>query len=410
MACPESVEGFMNSSVNVRPELLSTFNLPRRVQIHDVTLRDGEQTPRVVLTLEEKVRIAQALDDLGVARIEAGMPIVSKEDRDAIKKLAGLGLNADVLCLCRARREDIDAALECDVDGIVTDTLANPKTIKAVFGWNEDEAVGNIVDVLRYAKERGLYTSMMPVDSLRADPAFIERLYKASVREAKVDSVVVCDTFGMSLPQAMMLRVREVSEWVGPGVTVELHIHNDFGLATANALAAVCAGAEIIHTSMNNLGERAGNAATEEVAVALQLLLGVNAGIKLDRLMDVSRLVQDLTGVRMSPTKAIVGENDFTFESGLVVYMWKSCRDAGFELGVLPFMPELVGREPVRIVIGKKSGATAIGWKLGEMGISLPEEQLRELVEAVKDESIRRKSSITEHMLKEMARGIERIS
>jgi len=410
VACPESVEGFMNSSVNVRPELLSTFNLPRRVQIHDVTLRDGEQTPRVVLTLEEKVRIAQALDDLGVARIEAGMPIVSKEDRDAIKKLAGLGLNADVLCLCRARREDIDAALECDVDGIVTDTLANPKTIKAVFGWNEDEAVGNIVDVLRYAKERGLYTSMMPVVSLRADPAFIERLYKASVREAKVDSVVVCDTFGMSLPQAMMLRVREVSEWVGPGVTVELHIHNDFGLATANALAAVCAGAEIIHTSMNNLGERAGNAATEEVAVALQLLLGVNAGIKLDRLMDVSRLVQDLTGVRMSPTKAIVGENDFTFESGLVVYMWKSCRDAGFELGVLPFMPELVGREPVRIVIGKKSGATAIGWKLGEMGISLPEEQLRELVEAVKDESIRRKSSITEHMLKEMARGIERIS
>jgi len=394
---------FINSPVNLRPEVREVFNLPAKVLIHDVTLRDGEQTPHVVLTLKEKVKIAEALDELGVARIEAGMPIVSSEDKEAIKKLAGLGLNADVLCLCRARREDIDAALECDVDGIVTDTLGNPRTIKAIFGWNEDEAIEKTVEVHRYAKEHGLYTSMMPVDSLRADPAFTERLYKACVQEAKVDSVVVCDTFGMSLPQATMLRVREVREWVGPSASIELHIHNDFGLATANALAAVCAGAEIIHTSMNNLGERAGNAATEEVAVALQLLLGVDAGIKLDRLMGVSRLVQDLTGVRVSPTKAIVGENDFTFESGLVVFMWKSCKDAGFELGVLPFMPELVGREPVRIVIGKKSGATAIGWKLREMGISLPEERLRELVEAVKDESIRRKSSVGEDALREMA-------
>ncbi|MEM2904965.1 MAG: hypothetical protein QW057_03645 [Candidatus Bathyarchaeia archaeon] len=404
----QGMEKFINSPVNLRPEVRSAFSLPRRVLIHDVTLRDGEQTPHVVLTLEEKVRIAQALDDLGVARIEAGMPIVSSEDREAIRKLAGLGLNAEVLCLCRARREDIDAALECDVDGIVTDTLGNPRTIKAVFGWDEDEAIRNIVEVHRYAKEHGLYTSMMPVDSLRADPAFIERLYKACVRDAKVDSVVVCDTFGMSLPQATMLRVREVREWVGPGVSVELHIHNDFGLATANALAAVSAGAEIVHTSMNNLGERAGNAATEEVAVGLQLLLGVDAGIKLDRLMSVSRLVQDLTGVRVSPTKPIVGDNDFTFESGLVVYMWKSCKDAGFELGVLPFMPDVVGREPVRVVIGKKSGATAIGWKLKEMGISLPEKQLRELVEAVKDESIRRKYSVTEEELKQMAGRAQR--
>ncbi len=401
-AMPRS-ELFINSPLNLLPEIRAGFTLPPRVYMHDVTLRDGEQTPNVVFTKEDKLRIAQALDDLGVARIEAGMPIVSREDRETIKELVKLGLNAKVFCLCRARRDDIDAALECDVDGIVTDTLANPRTVKAVFGWDEAEAVERIVEIHRYAKAHGLYTSLMPVDSIRANPAFTERLYKACVHEAHVDSVVVCDTFGMSFPQAMMHRVWEVRRWVGSGVPIELHIHNDFGLATADALAAVSAGAEIIHACVNNLGERAGNAATEEVAVALQLLLGVDAGIKLDKLFEVSRLIEELSGVKVSLGKAVVGGNIYTFESGLVVYMWKSCKDAGFELGVLPYMPEIVGQHPVRVVVGKKSGATSIRYKLGEMGVTLDEAQLDRLVEAVKEESIRKKSTVTDEELRTMA-------
>ncbi|MBS7609259.1 hypothetical protein KEJ19_01645 [Candidatus Bathyarchaeota archaeon] len=398
-----SSDEFINSPLNVLPEIRKDFNLPKRVLIHDVTLRDGEQTPGVVFTSDDKMRIAIALDELGVSTIEAGMPIVSKEDMVTIKSLTKLGLKAKIACLCRAREDDIDMALKCDVDAIVTDTLANPRTIKAVFGWDEEKALERIRDVHAYAKDHGLETIFMPVDSIRADPAFIERAYKVCAQEAKVDGVVVTDTYGMALPQAEMLRIRQVRKWVGEGVKIALHIHNDFGLATANSIAAVCAGAEVIHTCVNNLGERAGNVALEEVAVALHLLLGVDTGIRLEKLHEVSKLVEKLSGIKVPPGKSIVGENIFTFESGLVVYMWKACKDAGFELGALPFMPHIVGREPTRFIIGKKSGATSIALKLREMGIRLDDEKLEELVALVKEESIRRKSTIKDEELKEMA-------
>jgi isopropylmalate/homocitrate/citramalate synthase len=398
-----SQDEFINSPLNLLPEIRKEFSLPERVLIHDVTLRDGEQTPGVVFTPEDKLKIAQALDDLGVSTIEAGMPIVSKEDMETIKSLTKLGLKAKIACLCRAREDDIDLALKCDVDAIVTDTLANPRTIKAVFGWDEEKAIERIRDIHAYAKDHGLETIFMPVDSIRADPAFIERAYKVCALDAKVDGVVVTDTYGMALPQAEMLRVRQVRKWVGKDVKIALHIHNDFGLATANSIAAVCAGAEVLHTCVNNLGERAGNAALEEVAVALQLLLGIDAGIRLEKLFEVSRLVEKLSGIKVAPGKSIVGENAFTFESGLVVYMWKACKDAGFELGALPFMPQIVGREATRFIIGKKSGATSIALKLKEMGIKLEGERLEKLVEIVKEESIRRKSTIKDMELREMA-------
>jgi isopropylmalate/homocitrate/citramalate synthase len=398
-----SQDEFINSPLNLLPEIRKEFSLPERVFIHDVTLRDGEQTPGVVFTPEDKLKIAQALDDLGVSTIEAGMPIVSKEDMETIKSLTKLGLKAKIACLCRAREDDIDLALKCDVDAIVTDTLANPRTIKAVFGWDEEKAIERIRDIHAYAKDHGLETIFMPVDSIRADPAFIERAYKVCALDAKVDGVVVTDTYGMALPQAEMLRVRQVRKWVGKDVKIALHIHNDFGLATANSIAAVCAGAEVLHTCVNNLGERAGNAALEEVAVALQLLLGIDAGIRLEKLFEVSRLVEKLSGIKVAPGKSIVGENAFTFESGLVVYMWKACKDAGFELGALPFMPQIVGREATRFIIGKKSGATSIALKLKEMGIKLEGERLEKLVEIVKEESIRRKSTIKDVELREMA-------
>lgn len=377
-------------------DLRKDWSLPAQVHIHDITLRDGEQTPGVTLTKEDKLRIALALDELGVSRIEAGMPVVSDEDKKALKELMHQELRAQITCLCRARKEDIDAALDADLKAIVTDTLINPKSIKALFKWNEEEAIAKYIQVHEYAKEHGLYVSFMAVDAARADPSFVERAITQIVREAKCDSVVIADTFGMCLPDAVKHRVRQVRKWVGNGVSIEWHTHNDFGLGVANYLAAIQAGAEYVHCCVNGLGERTGNPSTEEVALALKLLMGVDAGIRLEKIYQVSQLVAEITRFKPSPTKAVVGENQFTFESGLVVFMWKLCEEAGLKLGMLPYLPELVGRPPVKIVIGKKSGATSIEYKLKEHGITLPRGKIEQLVELVKDEAIRLRRALSD--------------
>ncbi|MEM2561937.1 MAG: hypothetical protein QXT06_06370, partial [Candidatus Bathyarchaeia archaeon] len=160
--------------LNDFPDVRRDWSIPERVHIHDITLRDGEQTPGVTLTKEDKIRIAIALDELGVSRIEAGMPVVSEEDKKALKELVRQGLRAQVTCLCRAKKEDIDAALDTEIKAIVTDTLINPKSIKALFKWSEEEAIQKYIEIHEYAKEHGLYVSFMAVDAARADPSFVE--------------------------------------------------------------------------------------------------------------------------------------------------------------------------------------------------------------------------------------------
>ncbi len=382
--------------LNELPDVRRDWSIPDRVHIHDITLRDGEQTPGVTLTKEDKIRIAIALDEIGVSRIEAGMPVVSEEDKKAIRELVRQGLRAQVTCLCRAKKEDIDAALDTEVKAIVTDTLINPKSIKALFKWGEEEAIQKYIEIHEYAKEHGLYVSFMAVDAARADPSFVERAVTQVVKEAKCDSVVIADTFGMCLPDAVKLRVRQVRKWVGSGVSIEWHTHNDFGLGVANYLAAIQAGAEYVHCCVNGLGERTGNPATEEVALALKLLMGVDTGIKLEKIYEVSKLVAEITRFKPSPTKAVVGDNQFTFESGLVVFMWKMCEEAGLQLGMLPYLPSLVGRPPVKIVVGKKSGATSIEYKLKEFNIKLSESEIAKLVDLVKEEAIRLRRALTD--------------
>jgi isopropylmalate/homocitrate/citramalate synthase len=382
-------ENFWVSNFNFEDEVVREYQFPERVIFHDVTLRDGEQTPGVVLRRDEKVKIAQALDEVGVNRIEAGMPIVSNEDLMAIKDIVSLGLKAEIYAFCRMRYEDIDAALKSGVDRVI---IEGPIGLPKIFyqqGWSPEQVIEYAVNSVQYAVDHGLRVRFFGVDSTRADYAFMIYLFKR-VEELGVDGLVVADTYGSLTPEASRYLFKRLRSELGKTLELEFHGHNDFGLATATSLAALSSGANVVHVSVNGLGERAGNTSLEEVALCLSLLYGVRHSIKLENLFELSRLVQNLTRVKVATNKPVVGEMVFARESGLGVAGWMK-----YPLAAEPYIPTIVGNKDV-ILIGKKSGRHSIEWKLRHLNLEATEEEIKEILGRVKEASEAKKGPLTD--------------
>ena len=258
-----------------------------RVWIFDTTLRDGEQTPGVVMSVEDKIEIAQKLDEVGVDRIEAGMPAVSPQDFEAIKKISKLGLKSKIYTFARAINADIDKAIECGCHGVIVEVPIGYPKLKYQFKWTWEDVLRKSVDVINYAKKQGMHVVYFPYDTTRAREEDLRNLLTRIMLDAPPDAVGVVDTMGCILPEAMKYMVRMVK-----GITnlpVEAHTHNDFGMAVATELAAVEAGAEVVHSCANGLGERTGNAALEELIVALHVLYGYETHYKLDKLPELGK-------------------------------------------------------------------------------------------------------------------------
>lgn len=373
------------SHFNYDQETQSKFRFPEEVVFHDVTLRDGEQTPGVVLRLKEKVEIAKKLDEVGVQRIEAGMPVVSQEDSDAVKEIAHLGLQARVTAFSRLAREDIDAALRCDVGGIICEGPVGIPKLKQ-FGWTNDQVVEKAVDAIGYAKEHGLWAAFFGVDGTRADPAFLTHIFSEVSKEAHADAFVVVDTFGCVSPEGFGKLVSMVRNAVKE--PLEVHTHNDFGLGVAVAIAGLQNGASVVHTSVNGIGERAGNASFEEVAMSLRYLYGLPINLKFSKLKELSELVQELTRFPLALNKPVVGERVFTREAGISVAGWMK-----YNLGSESYLPEVVGNKH-GVFLGKKSGAHSIEWKLKDMGLEATAEQVQEILSRVKKKAEETKSNV----------------
>lgn len=372
----------------------------RRILLSDCTLRDGEQQAGVVLDRPAKVQIARALDDLGIFEIEAGTPASSEEDRDAVAEISRLGLRAKISVLCRAMTGDIDQALSLGVWGV---RLSFPISLLErkykLKGISDDEYLKRALDITDYARRKGAHVIFSPYDTTRAELPFLRRLVAELERARTVDRLRVVDTTGCALPEAITYLVGQVRE-AAPKLPLEIHTHNDFGLACANTLAGITAGADYGSTTINGLGERCGNAATEEVAIALEVLYGVKTGLDLTKLTSVSQLVAKLSGVATQVNKAVVGENAFRHETGMVV------------AGVLqdpftaePYKPELVGQRR-RILIGKKSGLMSISYKVKEMGLPLPEERYAEMLAQVKQSAVDKRRALTDEEFRAL---VERI-
>jgi len=343
--------------------------------VFDTTLRDGEQTPGVALTPEDKVRIATQLDALGVDIIEAGFPIASTGEREGVKKIAGSGLRAEICGLARTRREDIDAALVCNVDRvhvfIATSDIHMTKKLKVT----RDQVLTQAAESVGYAKSHGVKVEFSAEDATRSDLPFLLQVLEVAVGEG-ADTLNIPDTVGVAIPRGMFNLIREVKSTIS--VPVSVHCHNDMGLAVANSLAAVEAGAEQVHVTVNGIGERAGNASLEELALSLHSLYDVPTNIHLQEVWRTSQLVSKLTGVIVPPNKAVVGDNAFAHESGIHAH-GVMCSPDTYE----PIQPEIVGRTR-RLVAGKHAGSHGLDVMLQEMGFSLTKEELKEVLERTK--------------------------
>jgi 2-isopropylmalate synthase len=356
-------------------QIFSATRMPERIKILDTTLRDGEQTPNVALSSEDKVKIAQALDELGVDIIEAGFPINSEGEADAVSRIADAGLKAEICALCRASPGDIDAALACDVDSVHI-FLATSKThLEKKLKITQEEARDKAVVAVQYAKDHGLIAEFSCEDGTRTELGFLEVVHKA-IQEVGVDRIDIADTVGVMTPTAMTQFVAEIKKSVK--VPLSVHCHDDFGMSVANSLAGVLGGAEEIHCTINGLGERAGNAALEEVVMGLQAFYNIKTNISTRKMAFVSRLVSQLTGVAVQPNKAIVGDNAFSHEAGIHVHgVMSEC--STYEA----MRPEIVGKER-KFVIGKHSGVHSVDNKLREYGLELDKDQMKEVVTRVK--------------------------
>jgi 2-isopropylmalate synthase len=356
-------------------KIFAATRMPERIKILDTTLRDGEQTPNVALSSEDKLKIAQALDELGVDIIEAGFPINSEGEADAVKKIAGAGLRAEVCALCRATKDDIDAALRCDVDSVHIFLATSKVHLEKKLKITQDEARDKAEAAVRYAKDHGLIAEFSCEDGTRTSLEFLNVVHKA-VEDAGVDRIDIPDTVGVMTPTAMTQFVAEIRR--NTKVPLAVHCHDDFGLSVANSLAGVLGGAEEVHATVNGLGERAGNAALEEIVLGLQAFYNVKTNINTRKLAFVSRLVSQLTAIPVPPNKAIVGENAFSHESGIHVHgVLSEC--STYE----PMRPEIVGKERT-FVVGKHSGVHAVQNKLAEYGLELQPDQMKEVVARVK--------------------------
>ncbi|ADC68954.1 isopropylmalate/citramalate/homocitrate synthase [Methanocaldococcus sp. FS406-22] len=346
------------------------------VRIFDTTLRDGEQTPGVSLTPNDKLEIARKLDELGVDVIEAGSAITSKGEREGIKLITKEGLNAEICSFVRALPIDIDAALECDVDSVHLVVPTSPIHMKYKLRKTADEVLETALKAVEYAKEHGLIVELSAEDATRSDVNFLIKLFNEG-EKVGADRVCVCDTVGVLTPQKSQELFKKITENVN--LPVSVHCHNDFGMATANTCSAVLGGAVQCHVTVNGIGERAGNASLEEVATALKILYGYDTKIKMEKLYEVSRIVSRLMKIPVPPNKAIVGDNAFAHEAGIHVDGLIKNTET-YE----PIKPEMVGNRR-RIILGKHSGRKALKYKLDLMGIEVSEDQLNIIYERVKE-------------------------
>ena len=370
-------------------------SIDAQVGFYDTTLRDGEQTVGVVLTPDDKLEIARALSDAGVERIEAGFPRVSEDDYRAVKLIAEAGLAAEIWGFSRAVRADVEALVELGVGASVIESPISDLKLQAL-GVSRETMLERIAAAVTFAVQSGIRVGYFGVDSTRAEPDFYDAAYTTAT-EAGASEVVVVDTIGVAGPEAVGELVERTRELVGPEIPVHFHGHNDFGLATANAVAAVRAGARWIHGTVNGMGERAGNANIAEVALALHALYGVETPLDLTRMRTLADRVRELSGYELEPWKPLVGENLFRRESGAVASQFHD------PPSIEPYSSELVGAER-SIVLGKKSGLDSIRIKAEELGLDVPEERRAELLAAVKKLGTDKRGLVTDDEFRALAR------
>jgi len=396
------------SPYNYDPEVRSGLRFSPRIELHDITLRDGEQQAGVVFSKDDKIRIAEALAEVGVHRIEAGMPSVSRDDADAIRTIVRRRLGPKIFAFCRCMVSDVKQAVDCGVDGIVIEIPSSQHIIQYAYDWPLSKAIDLSIEATRYAKAQGLYTVFFPIDGTRAEPGWFLDLIEKVAREGHMDALGLVDTFGGCSPHAIARFTQQVQARIAK--PLEAHFHDDFGLAAANTITALAMGVNVAHVTVSSLGERAGNAALEDVAMALRVLYGVDLGIRYDRLYKLSQLVRKLARFEIPSNRPVVGDMLFKVESG-IISSWLSRCKADRPVELFPFHWEMVGQPEADVVIGKGNGRDSIAFRLRAIGVEIAGDDPRvdTILARVKKASLRKHALLSDDEFRRIASAVVRL-
>ena len=405
MATPWKTENWFVSPWNYVQEVTRDFRPPQKVKIHDITLRDGEQQAGITFTKDEKIHIAEKLAEAGIHRIEAGMPAVSPPDEAAIKEIVKRDFGPEIFCFCRCMVDDVKRARDCGVKGIVIEIPASAQLIEQAYKWPLEKAIDLSIKATAYAKEQGLYTVFFTIDGTRTDMKWLLDLIERVSKEGHMDAFTLVDTFGVLSPHGASYFTQKVKERVSK--PLEIHFHSDFGLGVANTIMAVLAGAEVIHSTVTGIGERAGNTPMEETALALLTMYNIDVGIDFSKLNELSELVQKLSGTAIPDNRPFIGEGAYNIESGIVTGWFKNAFEKN-PTTVYPVRPDFVGHKRPEILMGKKSGVDNIAIWAERLGIQLTEEESLEVLRRVKLKAHDLKRTLKESEFKKIVKEVKR--
>jgi isopropylmalate/homocitrate/citramalate synthase len=385
---PWKTDNWFVSPWNFADEVRAGLHFPAQIKVHDITLRDGEQQTGIAFTKDDKIRIAEALAEAGVHRIEAGMPVVSPDDAAAIKEIVKRNLGPQIFAFSRCMVDDVKRAVDCGVSGVVMEVPSSEHIIQYAYQWPLEKAIDLSIESTAYAHEQGLEVVFFPIDFTRAEIGWVLDLILRVANEGHMDALALVDTFGVTSPHAMQYFVRQVKSRTDK--RLEAHFHMDFALGVANTIMALAEGVEVIHSTVLGIGERAGNTPMEETVMALLTMYGVDVGIKYDKLTSLAKLVQELSGQAVPGNKPVVGDGLYKVESGIIASWLKNC-DYQYATELFPFRWEVVGQPHAEIVMGKGSGIDSVKMWLHQLEIETNEDEALAVLAAVKQFGLKHK-------------------
>jgi isopropylmalate/homocitrate/citramalate synthase len=400
---PWHTDRWFTSPWNHDPEVTTSLTFPERITVHDVTLRDGEQQAGVEFTADDKVRIAEALSEAGVHRIEAGLPAVSAADAEAVRRIVAADLPSTIYAFSRCMVADVQVAVDCGAQGVVMEIPSSRHLIELGYRWTVERAVELSIEATKFAHDNGLLVSFFPIDATRASVQDYLSLVETVARDGHIDSLGLVDTFGVLTPHAVERFVRLSRERFN--VPLETHFHMDYGMGVANTVIAAAAGASCVQVTVSGLGERAGNTPLEETVMALLTLYNKDLGIHTESLTGLARLVGELSGVQQPSNRAVTGSRLFDIESGIIATWARNVRDVD-RTESLPYLPELVGQAGPRLVLGKGSGIDNVAEGLERIGMKATPEESMEILQLVKARSLERKALLDDGDLKQIADSV----
>jgi len=400
---PWKTNDWFVSEWNFASDVTKGFKFSNDIKIHDVTLRDGEQQTGVIFTKDDKIRIAEALAEAGVHRIEAGMPVVSPSDNEAIKEIVKRNLGPQIFSFARCMKDDVQRAVDTGVAGVVMEIPSSKHLVDLAYRWPMEKAIETSIEATKFAHDNGLEVVFFPIDFTRAELTWVLDLINRVANEGHMDALALVDTFGVISPHAMQYFTRAVQSKIN--ARLEAHFHQDFGMGVANTIMALAEGVQVAHTTVLGIGERAGNTPMEETVMALKTMYGIDIGIDTTKLTSLASLVQELSGVAVPDNKPVVGKQLYAIESGIIASWYKNCGDQ-YATELFPVRWTATGNEGARVVMGKGSGIDSINMWLQEAGMQVSDEDALKITQEVKLASMKTKKLLTKSQFTDIAKRV----